>query len=91
MNERTEWSLNGCLWLSQDNTTTKKPEKTVKYIGSNDIPEERIPREFIRHWRKKHEQHSSTHMMKHPSPKKVKQPMCDEPKDDLEIYYASKN
>ena len=88
MKERSEWSLNGCLWLSQDNTAPKHNRKLVKYIGNHENHEEKIPREFIRHWR---QQSSSTHMLKHPSPEKVKQPVSDEPKEDLEIYYQTKH
>jgi hypothetical protein len=51
MSEKTEWGINGCLWLSQDNRTPKKV-KVNTHIANCEIPDENIPREFRRHWKK---------------------------------------
>ena len=51
MCEKSEWSLNGCLWLSQDNTVPKM-KKINTHISNFDLEDEKIPREFRKHWKK---------------------------------------
>lgn len=51
MSDKNEWSLNGCLWLSQDNTAPKKI-KINTHISNCEISDDKIPREFRRHWKK---------------------------------------
>lgn len=51
MSEKNEWSLNGCLWLSQDNSAPKKL-KINTHISNCETSDDKIPREFRRHWKK---------------------------------------
>ncbi len=69
LNPKKDWSLNGCLWLNQDNTPRINKDKLEKYISDNDIEDISLPREFIRHWKKEPQQHSSPMVKKKPSSK----------------------
>lgn len=86
LNSRRDWSLNGCLWLSQDNTPKLPAENLDKYIWNNNITDEMLPKEFTRHLKKDVQQTSSPMVKKTPSSKWKPKEIVD----DIDSSSASK-
>ena len=45
MDERPDWSLNGCFWINQQGTTINKSKK-LKYLSWSEVPDSFIPNDF---------------------------------------------
>lgn len=45
MRDKHDWSLNGCLWLRQDNTIVKT-KRGKKYLNESNLLDDMIPKEF---------------------------------------------
>lgn len=52
MGDTSDWSLNGCLWIGQDNT--EKPQVYKGYLSSKDVTDLHIPDDFTKHIKKHH-------------------------------------
>lgn len=50
MNATNDWSLNGCLWIGQDNT--EKPNNYKGYLSGQETDLETIPDDFLKHLKK---------------------------------------
>ena len=87
--DRQDWSLNGCLWLSQDNTKPKTKSK-LTYLSNAEHSDEKIPREFKRHWKTKSVPMETVQKFRQ-SASKLKQPSVEEPKEDIEMMLQSQN
>lgn len=86
-NDKHEWSLNGCLWISQDNSKPKTKCK-VAYLSNGENTDDKIPREFKRHWKPKSGIMETVRKFRD-SISKVPQPQVEEPKEDIEMMLQS--